>query len=191
MRLFARIISRIFDPVIIIPLILAGTVSLAYLNGFRWRFFALIFFLDAVVPGLVFIYLLLRRGISEWDIRDRKQRLPLFAVTIFCHGVGVAVSFLLDRHPLAEILLILWLMSIVYFVITHHWKVSIHAGVNATLATMVYWFVSTTYWWVWLVPVAVSIARIIDHNHTPWQVTIGLVIPPVMLSGLFYLFNVI
>jgi hypothetical protein len=189
MKRIAWLISRVFDPVIIIPLILLATVSYAYLNGFRWRFITALFFIDAVLPGLFVFHRFYKKKGKDWDIHKREERLPLFLVTIVAHGLGVALAFILDRHPLAEILLGLWLMAIVYAVITYFWKISVHAGVNATLAVMVYVMTGWRYWWVWLIPLIVGWARVAEKHHTPVQVVLGMSIPPLFLIGYFTLIN--
>lgn len=190
-KLIAKIVARIFDPVVEIPLILTGVISMAYLNGFRWRFFFLMFVLDALLPGLYFAWRLHKTKGKDWDIRKREERLPLFLVTTFCHGVGVMVAYFIGRHPLAEILLGLWFLAVIYALITLVWKVSIHAGVNSVLATMIVLFVSPSYWWVFLLPVIVGVARIIDDHHNPAQVITGAVIPPVFLMWFYQITGVI
>lgn len=191
MRTLAKIIARVFDPVVLVPLILVGVASMAYLNGYRWRFLTLLFFLDAVVPGLVFLYLWGKKGFKDWDFRARGERLPLFGATVLMHGVGVMVAYLIDRHPLAEILLTLWLVAVVYTLVTFRFKISVHAGVNATLATLMYWLVGPEYWWVFALPLVVSWARVKDEDHKVIEVVVGTVVAPLIITGMFWGLGVI
>jgi membrane-associated phospholipid phosphatase len=177
--------------VVLIPIILMGTVSLAYLNGYRWRFFALIFFLDAVIPGLYVLWRFVKHKGKDWDIHNRKERLPLFGLVVVCHGMGVLVAYLLSRHPLAELLLGLWGLALIYALITVVYKISVHAGVNATLAAMVFLFVDHTLWWIWLLPPLVAWARVRDKQHGWAQVVIGTALAPVWLFGVYRLLGVV
>ena len=173
MRTLAKIISRIFDPVILIPLILVVVVWFAYVNGYRWQFVALIFVIDAVCPGVAFLVQQSKSGFKDWDIHDRKARIPLFIATLFFHGLGVVVAFGLGQILVAQILLGLWMLAIVYAIVTVYWKVSVHAGVNATIATLLLLFGGWQFWWVWLIVVLVAWSRVVDKDHTVQQVLVG------------------
>lgn len=191
MKMLAKVLSKVFDPVVVIPVILMGTVSMAYLNGYRWRFFLLIFLLDAVVPGIYVLIRLIKKQGKDWDIHKREERIPLFMLTIGSHGLGVLTAFLIGRHPLAEMLLGLWLLAVVYAGITFFWKISVHAGVNATLATMVTLFVDARLGWVWLVPLIVGWARVMDNQHDWAQVVVGMVLAPVILVTCYGLWGIL
>ena len=191
LKLIAKVISRLFDPVIIIPLILTGTVGMAYLNGYRWKFFLFIFFLDAVVPGLFVFWRYLKNKGKDWDIHKREERIPLFMLTVVSHGLGVIVAYLLGRHPLAEILLGLWLLAVVYTGITMFWKISVHAGVNSTLAVMITLFVDKDLFFIWIIPMIVAWARVEDKHHTWPQVLMGLLVAPMVLYGSYYLWGIV
>ena len=191
MKIWAKVVSRIFDPIIEVPVILMGVASMAYLNGYRWRFLTLLFFLDAVIPGMVFFYLWGKKNFKDFDFHDKKDRLPLFLTTVLAHGVGVMVAYLIDRHPLAEILLVLWLLAVIFTLVTLVWKISIHAGVNTTLAMLIVLLLDMKYWWVFLVPLLVSYARIVDKDHSIWQVVVGMLVPVAVISLLFQVFGVV
>lgn len=192
MRLkIAKILSRVFEPIIEIPLILTAVTMTAYANGYRWRFLALILFLDAVIPGLYFFYLLKSGKAKDWDITKRVERLPLFRLAVVTHFIGVVVGFLIGREPLAQILLALWLLAVVFSVITQFWKVSLHAGVNSALAVLAIMLYGWQLWWLLLLPVVVSWARIEYKKHSLSQVVVGTLIPMILLPLLFQLFGII
>ena len=184
MRLVARVIAKVFDPVIVIPLIILGIGLMAVVNGYNWEFLIVLMFLDAVVPGTYVIVRYIKKG-HDWDIRDRKERIPLYGLTVASHLLGVLAAYYMDIHPMAEILLGLWLLSLIFAVITYFWKISVHAGVNSVLAFFVIFFFGWEYWWIWLIPVMVGWARIEDNHHSVGQVVLGLLVPPLFL-GAFY-----
>jgi hypothetical protein len=191
-KALATLISRVFDPIIEVPLILMGTASLAYLNGFRYRFLTLLFVLDALIPGLMFLYLWgKKKHFKDWDFVKKEERLPLFLTAVIAQGVGVMVAYLIDRHPLAEILLSFWVLAGVFLLITLVWKISVHCGVNATMATVIFWMGGVKYWWVFLIIPVVAWARVSAKKHTLAQAVAGGIVPPILLYSLFFLLGVI
>lgn len=192
MKKLATIISRVFDPIIEVPLILLGTASLAYLSEYRYRFLILLFVLDALVPGLMFLYLWgKKKHFKDWDFTKREERLPLFLTAVVSQGVGVMVAYLIDRHPLAEMLFSFWVLAGVFMLISLVWKISVHSGVNSTMATVILWLGGAKYWWVFLIVPVVGWARITAKKHDLWQVIIGSLVPPVLLSLLFWILGVV
>lgn len=186
----ARIISRVFDPVFIVPAILVFTVSFAFLNGYRWRFLTLLFILDGAIPGIwVLIRFIKNRG-KDWDIHHRKERIPLFIITVISHGIGVLVANLIDRHPLAEILFGLWLVAVVFWLITYRWKISVHTGVNSVMAVMLTLETGFTYWWIWLIVPLVGWARVVNKHHSVSQVAAGIIVPPMVLIPTYMILGV-
>jgi hypothetical protein len=185
------IISRILDPVIEIPLLLLIAASTAYLNGFRWRFLALIFFLDAVIPGIYFFYLVFFKKSTDIDMSKREDRIPLYKLAVSSHLAGVLVAFLIGREPLAQILLSFWLMALIFMFITHHYKISLHAGVNSMLATFsILLFGFQRVWWVISLPLLVSWARIAYKRHSLSQVILGSLLPAILLPFFFWVFKI-
>lgn len=185
MKVVAKVISRIFDPVLEVPLMLLAVVSLAYLNGYRYKLFLALFVFDALIPAMMVIYLFIKNRGQDWDIHDRIQRLPLFTAIVFGHGLGVLATYWLNRHPLAEILLALWLLAVIYALIMPWWKISVHTGVNATLVMLILQFVSIKYWWLLLIVPLVAWARVVHRDHDLLQVSVGGAIPMILLPVLF------
>lgn len=200
----AKIISRVLEPVIEIPILLILATGTAYLNGYRWKFLFLLLFLDAVMPGLYFAYQLKTGKVKDWDISRREERLPLFRFMVAMHLVGVLVGFVIGREPLAQILLAFWMLALLFMVFTHIWKISIHAGVNSTLAVFGiwalggwgigdggwWWSFSTRAWWLLLLPVVVSWARVVYKKHDIYQVMAGTLLPAIVLPVCFWVLGV-
>lgn len=181
MKRVATIVSRVLEPIVEIPFLLVLATLTAYLNGYRWRFLALLLFLDAVVPGIYFFYLLLTKKARDWDISQRAERLPLFRLAVAMHLAGVLVAFVINREPLAQILLSFWLLALLFMFISHYWKISVHAGVNSTLAVFGIWLYGFGVWWLFLLPLFVSWARVVAGKHTVAQVALGTVLPLCLL----------
>lgn len=176
-RKWAWVVSRVFDPVIEIPLLIASVIFMALANGLRFRFLIFLMFTNAVLPALYMLWGLATKRISDWDMTRREERAGLYFFTIFCHLFGVVFAFLLGKVLLAKILFIFWSLAVVFALITVVWKISIHAGVNAAaLAFFNHYFGWQNYWWLALVLVAVLWARVEIKKHTWAQVTAGAVL---------------
>lgn len=186
-----QVVSRFFEPIVEIPILLVAATTTAYLNGYRWRFLALLMFLDAIVPGLYFLYLVFIKKTADFDMSDRRTRRPLYRLAVATHLAGVLMAFLIDREPLAQILLSFWLIALLFMFITEHWKISLHAGVNSMLATfgilVLGWH---QVWWLVFLPLIVSIARVMYHRHTVAQVVAGSFVPAFLLPLMFWVFGV-
>jgi membrane-associated phospholipid phosphatase len=190
MKKLALVVSRIFDPIIEIPFILATVVALALVNGLRWRFLTLLLFLDAMLPATVFGYLIQTGQAGGVDFRNKKARQTLFTFALFCNAAGVGTAYLIDRHPLAEILLTFWVLGLVYVSITYFWKISVHMGVNATLATVGVELLGRDWVWLFSVPLLVAWARIVGRQHNILQVIVGGAIPIIVVPMCFRLLGV-
>lgn len=171
--LFSRIISRVLDPVVEIPVALVFAIWFAVSGGVRWRFLVLILAIDALLPFLFMLISLAKEHISNWDIRDRKERIPLYLFTLFVHGVGILLADWMDKGDLARILLIFWIVAAFFALVTLKWKISLHAGVNAVLVVFVNMIYGWQYWYLLMLIPLVSWARVHDKHHSWSQVAGG------------------
>jgi hypothetical protein len=185
-RLLARIISRVLDPILIIPLLLTLSAWNAFHNGQRWRFLTLLILLDAVLPGLVLVYFVEKHKIgSGWDIQKRAERLPIFVFVIFCHLAGVLIAWFLGKYPLAQYLTSFWILALMFALITLKWKISVHVGVLSALATFL--ILTRGFEWLWMFALVAMVAwaRITNKNHTWEQALAGGVLPALVLPVCF------
>ena len=170
----AWFVSRVFDPVIEIPLLLSAAVLFAIRNGMRYRYLVFLLLIDALAPAAYFLWGLLTKKISDWDMTDKKQRRGIYVFTVVVHLFGVVYAFMLGKEELAEILFVFWLVALLFALVTLFWKVSVHAGVNGAAVAFFNHFWSWNNFW-WLVPILLIVlwARVKVHKHTWGQVLIG------------------
>lgn len=185
----AIVIARVFDPVLEIPLALGFAVWFAVANGLRWRFLVLLLLVDAFMPFVFFLHLLRKGEVSSWDIRDRRERLPLYAFTIIAHLVGVLLAFFLEKYLLLAILLAFYVVAVVFMIVTVFWKISIHMGVNSLLITFINVITQWKYWWLYILLFAVGWARVRNGHHNIWQVIVGSLLGAGLFLGGFGLFS--
>lgn len=190
-RNLAYFISRIFDPFFEIPLLLGLTVWFAHLNGLSLRFLTTLIFVDALLPGLFFIHLLRKGEVSDWDISKRKERIQIYGFTLMSHLAGVLLSMFVGHTHTAGILFVFWLLGIFFFLITLFWKISMHAGVNAALATFLTLSGGYKYVLTYLILFPVGWARVYLKKHSLAQFVAGAVLAAAGLWIGFYCFGLI
>lgn len=181
----AVLISRVFDPVWLIPSMIGLAVGWSVMNGLRWRFLVLLTAIDGFIPFLYFIHLLKTKEISDWDTTQRTERFRLYGFTIVVHAIGILLAFLLGKIVLAKILFSFWILALVFFEITLRWKISIHTGVSAAAVTFLIFLFGLQWAWLFLVVFLIGWARVVMKKHTWNQAAAGAVAATVILSVCF------
>ncbi len=179
---FVEVVSRVLDPVWEIPLAILLAVAFAATEGLRWRFLGLLLFIDAVVPMIFFVMMLVNKQIKDWDIQKREQRIPLYTFTLICHLAGLWLAYELGKTELALVLGVFYLTGIIFALITLKWKISLHAGVNAVLFTAINVFYGWQYIWLYGLLGLVMWARVYQKHHTWEQVIAGAVLGGCMVG---------
>lgn len=182
-KIFAKLLSRLLDPVWEIPLALLLAIGFAVREGIRWRFVGLLLFIDAVVPLIFFLTMLYHKQIKDWDIQNRAERIPLYMFTLACHLVGIWVAHLLGKSELVSVLLIYYVTAIVFFAITFFWKISLHSGVNAMLITSLNVFYGGKFAWMYILVLFVMWARVYQKHHTWSQALMGAILGTLLVGG--------
>jgi len=174
LKKIAWIISRIFDPIIEIPLLLTVVAWFALTNGLRWRFLIFLLIVDALIPALFMFWGLATKKISDWDMSKREERKQLYFLVVIAHAISVVYAYFLGKMDLAAILLVFWFMAVTFALITLRWKISVHAGVNGVLVAFFNHFWGwENYWWLLLVLFLVLWARVTIKKHSWLQVLAG------------------
>ncbi len=182
-RKLAWAVSRVFDPVVEIPILLAGSVYYALSNGLRWRFLVMLLVVDALLPALYMVYGLMKGKIRDWDITRREERMGLYFFTIFAHLFGVVAAYAVGKTDLFEILLVFWTMAVVFAVVTLFWKISVHAGTNAAVVAFFnHYYGWDRFWWLVLILIVVLWSRVEIKKHTWAQVLVGATLALVWVS---------
>lgn len=182
-------VSRIFDPVVEIPIALVLAVWFAVSNSLRWRFLVGLLFLDAVVPFVFFLIMLVKGEVSNWDIRDRRERIPIYLFSLFMHFLGVGLAWVTGKHELLVILLAFYGVALLFMGITFFWKISLHTGVNALLVTFFNLLMGWSYLWLYVIVLIVGWARVEGKHHTIYQIAAGALLGGFGFMGLYRIFE--
>ena len=182
LRRVARIISVVFDPVIVLGLIGAWIGWSAFKGGYPMVDLAIMGVIDGVLPILVYAIFMRQKHWRDWEIHKREQRLPIYVAVVGCQALGVIVAAGLNLHPLTEWLMCFWLLVAVFAVVTLFWKISVHTGALATLVTLLTLDRGGGWSWLWLLVLLVGWARVVDRDHTWAQVVVGALVPWGLIS---------
>lgn len=184
----ALIISRIFDPVWLIPAMIAVAVGWSVMNGLRWRFLVLLTAIDGFIPFLYFIHLLKTKEISDWDTTKRKERFRLYGFTIAVHAVGLLLALLFGKIILAKILFSFWILAFVFFEITLQWKISVHTGVSSAAVTFLTFLFGIHWVGLFVIVLLIGWARVVIKKHTWAQAIAGAIVAAMLL---FFCFTIL
>jgi membrane-associated phospholipid phosphatase len=185
--IFAEVVSRVLDPVWEIPAVILLAIGFAVKEGLRWRFVGLLLFIDFVVPFIFFLTMLYHRQIDNWDMQKRSQRLPLIIFGLLCNLGGLWLARELGKDELVSILVVFYSIALVFGLITAKWKISLHAGMNAVLISMINIFYGYKYFWMYGLLALVAWARVYQKHHTWLQVIVGSALGIVMVTLGMYL----
>ena len=158
---FATIISRVFDPFIMLAVVCVVLLS-------RTAVFIPAFITMVLVPLLLFVIAVKTKFVSNWDVSARQERPKLFWPLIAIEVISIVVFQLWFLIPM--------IVAFAGFaLITHYWKISGHAFASA-LATGILVSRFGWHWWpVFLIVPLVSWSRVMRKNHTIPQVIVGAV----------------
>lgn len=187
---FAEIVSRVFDPVWEIPVGILLAIGFAVKEGLRWRFLGIILFIDAVMPFIFFLTMLYHKQLSNWDMQKRSQRIPIYIFTLMCHMAGIWLAHELGKSELVSILIVFYLIGIVFGLVTTKWKISLHAGVNGVLMSLINIFYGYKYLWLYGLLGLVCWARVYQKHHTWAQVMVGSLLGAGMVFAGMYLIGI-
>jgi membrane-associated phospholipid phosphatase len=141
--LVARVISQVGSPPVLsaaVTALVASTIS----DPSAWHWAAVYVSVAILTPVLYLAWLLCRGQITDPGLPLREQRVRPLIFTLACAGLAWLV-LAQGGAPRQMVALArgLWLELVVLFGITLSWKISVHAAVAASVATLV-WSLSGT-----------------------------------------------
>ena len=164
---FAFIISRLLDPLWIIPAI---TLLKAYNQGVLFSFVLMIIMLG--IP----LILRFRYRKHDWDVSKREDRPNVIAALLILGCMTIIFARIFGNTAIMKLLIFyeIWLFG--FFLLSLFFKISGHAG-GISLATglIVSWY-GFAWWPVLLIVPLVAWARVKRRDHT---------IPQVIMGGLY------
>jgi len=184
----AYIISRIFEPIILIILLIIISVfrSPVDLSAKIQSIYAFIFLVT--IPFVFLVYFAIHKHwISGIDLQDRKERpKAMIVMSLF----SIISFFIFSYYGISELvylfdIFIYWYIG--FFLITLFWKISGHSSIVTIFTLMIIYWYGYSWWPVFFIIPLVSWARVVRHNHTVMQVVGGFVYTATVFLSLQYL----
>jgi hypothetical protein len=187
---FARLITNLFNPATLALPALAMGVYVSHVPG-AWRFAVLYMLVAVLVPLADLSWQLSTGRVSDFHLAQRHERRRPFLIGTLCTAVALLLYQALGAP---EVLIAMaqatLLISLVLFVITLHWQISVHLATIAgvvTFALLAFGVEALAF--VLLIPL-VGWARVHLRRHTAAQVVAGTIVGVtamlVCMAGVLY-----
>jgi len=173
---FALLISRIFEPLVLLIFILVMVFVRAHLPVATvvWQG-SIILFVIIVPPILLLIRAIKKKKISNWDMSDRRERVGALLVFLGFFTLGIFLLSLFHVPVITNFFLYLFGVFLLFFAVTLQYKMSGH------LTGLAIWIMCVTSWFGWftnclfLVLPLLCWSRVVLKRHTIGQVLLGTV----------------
>ncbi|MEK7061926.1 MAG: hypothetical protein AAB942_00075 [Patescibacteria group bacterium] len=195
-KTWAKIISFALNPDILISLILIIGISYTPATVAN-RFYASF----AIIIFNYFLLLYWRRLLEETGIRIddtlknktvQKMRVIVLMPEFLIYIAETAlVAQFGSTQPIFAIMLSLITIAVLSGLISIFWKISAHAEGFIFLVAVLSFYISPIYWSLIGVLPIIWWARLALDRHTPTQLAMGTLVPPVVTYIIFQYFNLI
>lgn len=148
-----------------------------------WRFAALYVLLALVLPLAYLVWLLHRGHVSDLDVKVRAERWRPLLGTVGGMALSTGI-FVLGRAPaeMSAVSAALGLFTLFAFLITLRWKISMHSGAAAAVATLVWLTGGAAAWPLTLGIPVMAWARVRLRRHTPAQTVAGALLGSALMA---------
>lgn len=191
-KLFAKIISTVLNPLLILsvlPYILVFKATADVSKAYFWTIFSLVF----ILIFSAFVLIGIEKGFfSDLDVSRRKQRPLLYTFAIALSACYVSFLYFLKAPEVLFIALFGLIFGLVVMeFINRITKASIHVATVAAFATALTLGFGLVYILSFIAVPLVAWARIITHNHTKRQTLIGGVMGVLITLTVYVIFKYI
>lgn len=178
----AQVLSQAACPPVLAVAMIALTAAASGAPG-AWRFASLYVVLALVLPLLYLVWLLRRGQVSDLDVIVRGERWrPLLGAVSGMALSTVIFAWAGAPAEMCAVSVALWLFTFLAFFITLRWKISMHSGAAAAVATLVWLTTSTAAWPLTLGIPVMAWARIRLRRHTPAQTIAGALLGSLVMA---------
>ena len=139
--------------------------------------FLLCLFFSTILPIITVLYLKNQGLISDLDASNKEERLLPLAFGALFFLIGFIILKKINSPIIIQAIIFCSLINtILVWLITKHWKISIHTLALSSSAT-IFWLIGYNYMLPMLLLLALIVtARIINNSHTFLQAIIGIVV---------------
>ncbi len=173
MRFAATLLSRIFDPFLMLASLLVLTLIRGGEANIALWFYA--FGLMIGLPVLLFVMALRTGFISDWDMTKREERPRVLGIFLILELIAFLVLRMFVFVWTAQMILVIFLSLVGFTLITLRWKISGHALAAALFSGFVVSWYGSAWWPTLLIVPLVGWARVVDKKHSLLQVIAGAI----------------
>ena len=121
----------------------------------------LTFFLFAIIiPGFYILWQLEAKNIQDIHMAKLSERKVPFLVAAVSSVLGAAVLYYLGAAKPVFMISVIYAINTVFIgIITQYWKISVHTGMFASIATISVVVFGTGFWWLYLFLIPLEIGR--------------------------------
>ncbi len=171
--LAARIVSRATEPLIWLPLMIWLVLRNVNLPVYEQViYYPILLLFVFIIPFSYFIYLVFVKKEFDMDISERSKRVGFTLKSMGSFAVAVAVTFFVNRE-LFVITIAVFLSTLSLVLITMHWKISFHGGLNTLIFYTVNYLYNWRFWWLFLLLIPIGWARLVMKKHNMVQFLAG------------------
>jgi len=187
--LVANAISQVASPPIVAATAMAITAS-TLPGPSAWMWAGTYVSLAILIPLLYLVCLVQQGIVTDLDVQLREQRMRPLIFTMVCNGLAWGV-LVLGAAPAQLVLLAgaLWVQTVLIFVITLRWKISVHCAAAASLGTLVWSLIGTPWPLLIGVPI-VAWSRVLLRRHTLAQTVAGALLGIAIFAAALWLVRV-
>lgn len=184
----AKITGIVLGPLVWFPLLIIAFLFKTDLSEKQQLIlFPLIIIFLVLIPFGYLFFMIKKKEIADWDIRNRKERykiLPLFILSnlilfVFVNVFGTKLFF--------HLFTILLFVALLGTIITYVWKISLHMTVITSSVIILDFLFGFKLPELYILIPIVGWARFYQKHHTILQIVIGtLVSGLITIIGLYY-----
>ena len=172
--LIAKIISRVAEPLIWLPLLIWLVISQVKIPpGKQLIYYPVLLVLVFVIPFGYFLYLVFIKKEFDIDVTERSKRLRFTQRSMVSFGVAVTLAYFMDKELFA-VTSAVFLATMGLTLITCRSKISFHGGLNTLIFCTVNYLYNWRFWWFFLLLLPIGWSRLVLKKHTLAQYIAGV-----------------
>lgn len=184
--LIAYWISQIASPPILAAVAVLLSVAVTP-SPLGWLCAALYITLTIVLPCAYIVSLVRRGKATDFHLPNRQERMRPLQITLALTTLAWILMLLLQApHLLQVVALANFVQTLLFFVVTFYWKISLHSAAAAGLAALCLLISGALALPVLALVLLVGWSRLYLRRHTLSQITMGAIVGGLLLAGAAY-----
>ncbi|MDO8503891.1 MAG: hypothetical protein Q7S60_04360 [bacterium] len=183
----AKTIAVVLGPQTWLPVLLFVFILKTGLSGQQIKILLPLMFVFLVLVPISYLYLAPKlKWAKEWDLPEKKDRIPFFAVITLSSALAMLLVYYLGNQFLFNLIGILFILMLINSLITYFWKISLHTGINTLGPILVNFLFDWQLPFLYLGIPIIFWARRNLNKHTITQLFAGILVNALFLIAALY-----